>query len=556
MSDQNKKDNSKFTIDDNVDSMLNIIKKRNAAEEHPVNTAGHKPASDAKKDVSDVSSSASSSLVPPHVQKADEADLQAQGSNDVPINTQPEHEEKAEKKIDGEKETNTRQKAVLKTGHGTADIKDRHEKTRHHKDQQPKNTVVDFDDIDPENARIRRGKRMKKSIKSGRSAAWGLLKTLLYVAGVAAVSIFLAVTIIGAANDIYAFEKPDISVVIEIPEGADTREVAEILKENGVISHPFVFCLYAERKFNGSSYYNGEFKAGEHTIVFKNEDNDGGTVTAGGDFTTDYIKLTKNEDDSTRPLNYDRILSIIAVSTYKERDTVRITVPEGYTVDEIIDLLVSNGVGEKENYIDVIQNHDYDYEFVKLIPENEDRKYRLEGYLFPDTYDFFTDESEISVINKFLANFEIKFEDLYYERAEELGMSVDDLIILASILEKEAKNAEDLPIMSSVFHNRIKSGMMLGSDATVMYLLPERKTALTSEDLAIDSPYNTRKYNGIPPGAISNPGIEAINAAFYPSTTNYYYFLTLTTGETIYSRTEAEHNAAREKARAEGTLAS
>lgn len=544
MSDQNKKDNenSKFTIDDNVDSMLNIIKKRNtSASENEssyassssnsstsLNEKENTGVSKAETDTGTGVNSASSSLVPPH----------------------------SEKQIADKNLQNESANAELQATHGSSAAHG------HKADSFPafshndggKAHVVSFDDIDPENARLRRSKQMKKNVENGANAAVGFIKTIIYVAAVVLVSIFLAVTIINAANDIYAFKKPDISAVITIPENADIDEVAKILKENGVIENPFIFKIYAKREFKNSPYYNGEFKAGEHTIVFKNE-SDNKEVTGGGNFTTDYVQLSKSEDDSGKPLNYDRIISLLAVSTYKKRDTVRITIPEGYTVDEIIDLLVSNGVGEKQKYIDAVQNHDYEYRFIKEIPENKDRKYRLEGYLFPDTYDFFTDESEISVINKMLVNFEAKFEEVYYERAEELGMSVDELIILASILEKEAKYAADLPLMSSVFHNRINAGIMLGSDATVMYLLPERKTALTSEDLAIDNPYNTRKYRGIPPGAISNPGLEAINAAFYPSKTNYYYFLTPTNGETVYSRTEAEHNAARAKARSEGTLA-
>lgn len=176
--------------------------------------------------------------------------------------------------------------------------------------------------------------------------------------------------------------------------------------------------------------------------------------------------------------------------------------------------------------------------------------------MFPDTYDFFTDESEISVINKLLSNFDVKMESVYYDRADELGMSVDEVIILASIIEKEAVHASDLSLMASVFHNRLKKGMRLDSDATVMYALPERKTSLTKQDLEIDSPYNTYKRTGLTPGAISNPGIEAINAAFYPDSTNYYYFFSLKSGDTVYSTTYDQHSSRLNNAIAEGTLAS
>ena len=416
-----------------------------------------------------------------------------------------------------------------------------------------KGKVIDFDDIDPENARIHRKKRLKNQAKKGGFAALGFVRILIYIAAIILVSALLSASIISIVNDIFAFGDDDIEETIFFPEGTSLKEASELLEDAGIIDHPFVFRLYAKREYGKSKYYTGEIKSGEISFVYK--------ANGSGDETQNstpgsYIQLSKEADESTKPMNYDRIISLISVSTYKPRATVRVTIPEGYTVDEIIDLLVKNGVGSREKYVDAINNHEYDYRFVTAIKADKTRKYRLEGYLFPDTYDFFTDENEISVINKMLSNFETKFDELYYERAQELGMSVDDLIILASILEKEAKNPADLPLMSSVFHNRLKSSMRLDSDATVVYLLDERKVVLDSADLAIDNPYNTRKYKGIPPGAISNPGIEAINAAFYPESTKYYYFLSLTDGSTVYSANESQHNNAKNKAKAEGTLPS
>ncbi len=419
---------------------------------------------------------------------------------------------------------------------------------------QTKGHVVDFDDIDPVNAKLHRNKRIKNNVQKGGVAALGLVKTLVYLAAVILVAVILSVNIISIVNDVYAFDdNEDIAVTIEFKEGTTLSQAAKLLKKAGIIEHPWVFGMYAKREIKGSKYYTGEIVTGPVTFTYKCDDS---ADDAGSDSPVNYIQLSKDEDVSRKPLNYDRIISMIAVSSYKARETVRVTIPEGYTVDEIIELLISNGVGQKEDYINAIQNHDYNYRFVEAIKAEPDRKYRLEGYLFPDTYEFFTDENEISVINKMLSNFEIKFNAIYYDRAEELGMSVDELVILASILEKEAKNPADLPLMSSVFHNRLKSSMRLDSDATVVYLLDERKATLTPEELSIDDKYNTRKYKGIPPGAISNPGIEAINAAFYPESTKYYYFLTPTSGETVYSRTESEHNAAKSKARSEGRLAS
>ncbi len=421
--------------------------------------------------------------------------------------------------------------------------------------------VVDFDDVDPTNARLRHAKRLKKNAATGKSAVIGLFKTLLYLVCVVGVSIFLAVNIIHVGNDIFAFVKDDIRTTVTVPEGASLDEVAHLLKENGIIRYPWVFKLYAKGKIDDSTYYTGEFNSGDIRFVFVNEKiNQSDTdVDQNESVYSDYVADSSGQDKARLPMSYDRILSLVAQTDYKERDTVRITIPEGYTVDEILDLLIANGVGERDKYIDAIQNYDYNYRFVTELSKNTDtdgRQYRLEGYLFPDTYDFFTDESEISVINKLLSNFDVKMESVYYDRADELGMSVDEVIILASIIEKEAVHASDLSLMASVFHNRLKKGMRLDSDATVMYALPERKTSLIKQDLEIDSPYNTYKRTGLTPGAISNPGIEAINAAFYPDSTNYYYFFSLKSGDTVYSTTYDQHSSRLNNAIAEGTLAS
>lgn len=408
--------------------------------------------------------------------------------------------------------------------------------------------VVDFDEIDPENAKLRRKKRLKNTAGKGKRAAVSLAKAIAYIIFVFVVSAVLSCLIIFCANDIYAFVKDDVSATFEIPEGAGVYDVATILEKNGVIEHPLVFTLYCHKEFAGSKYYTGDFKAGEHTLVFRNE----AIKTEKDDNSVSFIQLEKSEDKALLPLNYDRIIASLAVTEYKKREEVRVTIPEGFTVDDIINLLVKNGVGTREKYIDVINNYDYNYKFVENIKENPDRKYRLEGYLFPDTYDFFTDESEISVINKFLTNFENKFEDIYYERASELGYTTDELIILASILEKEAKYARDLTVMSSVFHNRLKSSYkLLESDATVLYVKNDCKT----EEEMENSKYNSYKTKGFIPGPISNPGIEAISAAFYPDKTNYKYFFSYKDGTTKYSTSLNEHQNAVAKAKSEGTYA-
>lgn len=556
MTDENKKPEKGFHIDDeDVDAMLGIIRHRDEEEHKHTNTPAQSSGSSAMPPSLSQSGQASSTVPPsPRTGNPPEKTPSFQDQKTPGFASGSFHAPSSSSSPSADTPAGTDHRSAggqpeppLRRGAGKNTSRAR---------------VVDFDEVDPENARRRRAKQLKKNAATGKSAAIGLFKTLLYLVCVAGISVFLAVNIINIGNDVYAFVKDDIRTTVTLPEGATLDEVADLLKENGIIRYPWVFKLYTQRKFNGSDYYTGTFKSGDIRFLFLNEGESESTdeQTAGEDMPyADYVKDSAGKDDAREPMNYDKIISLVAASDYKERDTVRITIPEGYTVDEILDLLIANGVGEREKYVDAIQNYEYDYRFVTELDATgtkEGRRYRLEGYLFPDTYDFFTDESEISVINKLLANFDAKMESVYYDRADELGMSVDDVIILASIIEKEARFAADLPLMASVFYNRLSSGIRLHSDATVMYALPERKTSLSSADLEVDSPYNTYKVSGLTPGAISNPGIEAINAAFYPDSTNYYYFFSLKDGSTVYSATYDQHTAKLNKAIAEGTLAS
>ena len=152
----------------------------------------------------------------------------------------------------------------------------------------------------------------------------------------------------------------------------------------------------------------------------------------------------------------------------------------------------------------------------------------------------------VAVLTKFLDNFEVKFSQELRDRAQEIGMSIDEVVTLASIIEREAASDEDRATVSSVFHNRLNSTQypLLQSCATVQYVLQERKPVLTYDDIKIDSPYNTYLYEGLPIGPIASPGLASIKAALYPETTDYYFFVVSADGTHIFSKTLAEHNAA------------
>ena len=203
---------------------------------------------------------------------------------------------------------------------------------------------------------------------------------------------------------------------------------------------------------------------------------------------------------------------------------------------------------EWAGFADAIQNADFsDYWFIAELDGSMDpaRRYRLEGYLFPDTYEFYTDWTETQILRKLLDNFATKFDIAYKERCDELGLSVDEVIILASMIQMEAKYAEEYGAISSVFHNRLKSSAFmkrLDSDATIQYALgTDRKSELTHEDTELDSPYNTYTNPGLPPGPISNPSLNAISYALYPDKTEYYYFVAKPNGYSLFATTEPEH---------------
>ncbi len=352
----------------------------------------------------------------------------------------------------------------------------------------------------------------------GKKSIPAFIKAIVYIVAVFAVAGILAYYVVVFANDMYAFVKSDEAVEVEIPEYATVSEISEILGDAGVVKYPALLNIYAKVKKIDKDY---KFVAGTYVV--------------------------------NGMMNYDELF--LAFVKTKTNETVRITIPEGYTVDEIINLFVEKGIGTRERFIEVINTYDFDFPFVKALnmQELEGRTYRLEGYLYPDTYDFYLRSNEETVIYKLLSRFDVIYEEAFYEKATELGYSVDEIITLASMIEKEARYSQDYEMVSSVFHNRLNDSRFprMESDATIMYAIQvrdgERKKELTGEDLKYDTPYNSYIYEGLPPGPIANPGYEAITCALWPASTKYYYFVSDNYGNTYFSRTNAEHEAAKEK---------
>lgn len=296
----------------------------------------------------------------------------------------------------------------------------------------------------------------------------------------------------------------EIQVVIS--KGSSVRSVSKTLEQKNIIKNRLVFELYC--KINKKA---DKIKAGKYSI--------------------------------SNSLEVPEILEVI-VSGKALVDTVKFTIPEGYNLAQIIERIGSLGVadsGEIEAALDVGK---YKYDFISQIPE---RDKKLEGYLFPDTYEIYKDTTAETIIDKLLNRFNDIFTEEYKNRAEELNMTIDQVITLASIIEREAKLDSERKTVSAVFHNRLKKNMMLQSCATVQYLFKEQKEVLTYKDLEIESPYNTYKNAGLPPGPIASPGLKSIEAALYPEDVDYLYFVTKGDGSHIFTKTYSEHLDAQNK---------
>ncbi len=309
-------------------------------------------------------------------------------------------------------------------------------------------------------------------------------------------------------------EDTEGAVPLVIKQGDMTSDIADNLFELGLIDNTLVFSLMS--KING---FDGAYMAGTHYLI--------------------------------PGLTYDEIMYLLT----QKASSVYVTFPEGITYEEIKVRLHEAGLTFDDEEMDRCMdspNLFVDYRFVSQINLTEDRDHVLSGYLFPDTYEFDINASPETIINTFLNNTNAKFYDEYYERAEAIGMTLDEVITLASIIQTETSRSMDMMYISAVFHNRLasedESFHYLGSDATVNYIRQmngeDPRMVLTAEDLQIDNPYNTFMYPGLPPGPICMPGLDAIQAALYPEPNcNYFYFCATGDGGTAYAVTQAEHEA-------------
>lgn len=238
------------------------------------------------------------------------------------------------------------------------------------------------------------------------------------------------------------------------------------------------------------------------------------------------------------------------VTETTEDPTVRITFPEGYNCIQIAELLEENKVCSAKDFMTAVCDLDAvreNYSFAKKIKASDEKAFALEGYIFPDTYDFYKGESAAMALSRFLDNTEIKLTDEMYKQAKRIGYTMDEIISLASIIQKEAGIVSEMGKVSSVLHNRIESPdyARLQCDVTINYVNDyiNNSPYLDGDTSKYADYYNTYKVIGVPEGAICCPGIDAIKAALYPEDTDYYFFVTDADWNYYYSKTYDEHLA-------------
>ena len=363
---------------------------------------------------------------------------------------------------------------------------------------------------------VKKSARGAEAAKPGRRRRRGKgfsgVVTVFWVAAVLAAAVYLSIFAVTSINDLVGFEKESRDVEVVIPEGATLSEIADLLGEKGVIDEPFAFEVYARVKNMQDRLYPGTY--------------------------------TLNSN-----LGYDQIFLALRAKEY-EIEEVSVTIYEGMTAREIAELLEEKGVCGADGFMEAVDTAQYGYDFESKMSADPLIYHKWEGYLFPDTYKFYLDEKPASVMAKMVSNFNNKLTSSYYDRMQELGLSLEDTITLASVIQAEAGRRADMETVSSVFHNRIANPATfpnLESDVTYFYYRDEifgdeRITSIEQQD-AYHEAYDTYYRLGLPVGPICNPGLDAIEAALYPAETGYYFFVTDDLGNFYYAVTMQEHEA-------------
>lgn len=304
---------------------------------------------------------------------------------------------------------------------------------------------------------------------------------------------------------------------IVIPKGMSPRQISNKLEQAGIIRDGRIFSYYLRYTHEGS-----HFKAGTYAFA---------------------PGITRNQ-----------IIQKLNNGDVVKAKTFRLTIPEGFTIEQMADKLAQMNITTRQAFIDAADHDSFSSPLLQYIPKDTKIKHRLEGYLFPDTYEFKMGSSNDQIIQRMLDETGKQFAQLpqgWQQQMKSLGINFHQMMTIASMIEREVVVDKERPLVASVIYNRLNKGMLLQIDATIEYALGKPKSRLYDKDTKIDDPFNTYKHKGLPPGPIASPGFKSIQAALYPAKTNYLYYVTKKDGshEQYFSSTMAqhEHNIAKSK---------
>ncbi len=319
--------------------------------------------------------------------------------------------------------------------------------------------------------------------------------------------VFIANFALQSASDLFGLNQESKQIEVNVPENSTLASISSLLYDKGIVSQPFTFRVYSGLKLKDDEINSGNY-------IFNSN------------------------------FGYDQVIDALRTGNTKKEE-VRVTFIEGWTLYEIAQKLEENKVCKADEFLEYMNKGDIEYEFMNQVPIDALRFRRLEGYAFPDTYDFYVGMDVAVVADKFLSNLNNRITDDMKAKMRERNLSLDETLILASIIQKEAGNQLEMRMVSSVFQNRLaakETYPQLQSDVTIHYVDNFIKPFLDHTDQPLYDAYNTYKCNGLPVGAVCNPGLDAINAVLDPEVSGYYFFVTDDAGTYYYAKTLQQHD--------------
>lgn len=338
-------------------------------------------------------------------------------------------------------------------------------------------------------------------------------------------SLLTVAVVVAAAGGVYIYNgmqpvKPsDKPVKLTIAPGTGTGGIADLLEDRGLIKNSFLFLTYLKWKTEGS-----RFQAGTYEL--------------------------------TPGVTYDEIIAKLNRGDVVAEEMIRFTIPEGFTVEQMADRLAEQRIADKEAFLNLAKTPaGFHNALLADLPEGSELNYKLEGYLFPETYELKKGSTEADIVQRMFEETENRLDQIpnFREKLTQRGVDLNELMTVASLVEREVVVDSERALVAGVIYNRLAKGMKLEIDATVQYLLGKPKERLLHSDLrSVDSPYNTYLYEGLPPGPIAAPSLKSIEAALEPKESEYLFYVTKKdgSGEHLFAKTYKEHLKNIEKSKA------